>query len=362
MNDKNKFNDFDEVFIEKKYKDSNEVAFILGKLKNGIKIHIIKDPVSLIKETFSSDAPVDKAKKLLLTGLKGKVLKKCPGSLGHLCCNYYVVNLYLGCPINCSYCILQAYLKNPFITINVNILEIFEELDKILSKNKNKHFRIGTGELGDSLVYDPITGFSEKFIDFFSNYKNATFEFKTKTDYIENILKHDSPGNIVVGFSVNAQQVTREEEGLASSLEERLIAAQKAVKKGYHVSFHFDPIVHISDYKKEYFEVIRMIFEYVKPHDIAWVSLGTMRYTKELKKNMKYNYPETELLSDEFIECRDEKYRYFKPVRSLIYSQIIGILKKYDKSLPVYLCMESPEVWKSSMGFLPSKKNLGSIF
>jgi spore photoproduct lyase len=273
-----------------------------------------------------------------------------------------VINLYLGCPLNCAYCILQAYLNAPYVMINVNIEEIFSALDKVLSENMDKNFRIGTGELGDSLVYDPLTGFSEKFISFFSGYKNAVFEIKTKTDFIENVLKTESPGNIVCGFSMNPQAVISREEEYASSLKERLDAVKKLAARGYKLAFHFDPIVNIRNWKEEYFDVIKMIFTDVRTEDIAWISLGTMRYTRELKKAMEYNYPDSGLLLDEFAECRDEKFRYFKGIRAPIYKNIFDFIKSFDKNLSVYLCMESPELWKSTAGFLPDKNVLKNIF
>jgi spore photoproduct lyase len=41
-------------------------------------------------------------KKLFLTRHKGEFLKKCPGSEGQVCCNYFVINFASNCPMDCT--------------------------------------------------------------------------------------------------------------------------------------------------------------------------------------------------------------------------------------------------------------------
>lgn len=357
-----KFYNFKKIYIEKKYRDNNNVKKILDKIDGMPPVEYVNDLFSLVKSMPVVNNPAEKSGILFLGGIRGDILKRCPGSLGHICCNYYVINLYIGCPLNCTYCILQEYLNQPFTIINVDIEKIFDTLDNIFKKNK-KFYRIGTGELGDSLVYDPLTEFSKNFIRFFSNYQGNIFEFKTKTVFIDNIMQVDSPGNIVIGFSLNPEIVIKSHEGFSSSLIERLDAAKKLVKKGYKISLHFDPIINIADFDIKYFDLIKIIFNYISGKDIAWVSLGTFRYLPGLKKMIEYNYPGTDILYDEFVLCSDKKYRYLKPVRLNLYKKIIKFLHSYDKDMLIYLCMESPEIWKKTLGYLPFKEEkLNLIF
>ena len=51
-------------------------------------------------------------KETVLTRHKGEFLKKCPGSDGQVCCNYFVINFASNCPMDCSYCYLQEYLAD----------------------------------------------------------------------------------------------------------------------------------------------------------------------------------------------------------------------------------------------------------
>jgi spore photoproduct lyase len=81
---------------------------------------------------------------------------------------------------------------------------------------------------------------------------------------------------------------------------------------------------------------------------VAWISLGTFRYPPGLKQHIG----SPELLAAELVPCRDGKYRYLQPVRSRLYRGLVEELARQVES-PVYLCMESPAVWRSVFGRLP---------
>jgi spore photoproduct lyase len=354
---KNKFFSFKNIYIERKYKNNIYVKRILSNIMNNPEISYFDNLSDLIRKMPPVYDPQERSSNLALCGIRGEILRKCPGSHGHICCNYYVVNLYVGCPIGCTYCILQSYLNQPFTIINVDIENILDNIRKITTSNKDKIYRIGTGELGDSLVYDPITGFSADFIDFFSNMKNCIFEFKTKTDYIDNLLKYDSLKNITAGFSVNPQIIINSEENFSFTLDQRIIAMKKLSDKKYKIALHFDPIMNIKDFDFHYKTAIDSIFSVISPENIAWISLGTFRYTPDLKIMMEYNYPRSKLLYDEFLENHDGKFRYFKPIRIGLYNKIISYLKEKSDEMLLYLCMESPNIWDNTLKTSPLNEN-----
>ena len=83
-------------------------------------------------------------KTLFFTENKGTFLKKCPGSRGVVCCNYYTINSVTGCPFDCSYCILQHYINNnPFISVFLNRDKVIGEMEEFLKTNN--YLRVGTG-------------------------------------------------------------------------------------------------------------------------------------------------------------------------------------------------------------------------
>jgi spore photoproduct lyase len=351
---KTSFSTFETVFIEKGVKEHSKTASILGRIESDPEIV----EVSSIGDIISSADPVyhprERCKTLYLGSLKGEIVQACPGSMGHLCCNYSVINQVIGCPLDCSYCILQAYLNQPSVVINVDIENSLEAIREAAAATEG-YLRIGTGELGDSLVYDHLTGFAGLIIDAVTKLPNCIFEFKTKTVSIDGILAKPASNNIVVGFSLNPEKTGMLEEGLAAPVSERIAAAGELVKAGYPVSFHFDPMVYSDDFEERYSSVINDLFDAVAPEHIAWISLGTFRYTRDLKLMMEYNYPDSKLLWQEFSRCHDGKFRYIYPVRKEMNMIMRRLITERSEHIPLYLCMESPRMWQDVMGTLPHK-------
>lgn len=350
---------FNDVYIDKSVYNNKYTKRIIDRLK--CDYHIVGSIKDI--EGFQRNDVFDARNKILYIGmLKGDIIKKCPGSDGHICCNYYVMNLYGGCPLGCTYCILQSYMNQTATIINTNLDEIFDYMHSLSHDYKDRFYRIGTGEMADSLYFDDLTDFSLDFIDFFNEHKNLIFEFKTKTVKIDNLLKRKVNGNIVAGFSLNADYITEIEEGDAESNEDKIRAAVRLINNGYKIAFHFDPIFNIPNFDTEYKRTIDLIFENIPPEHIVWLSLGTFRYTSELKSRIQDNYQNSKILYDEFIYNKDNKYRYFYPLRKKMYNTVIKYLKSHYENLPIYLCMESHEMWEDTLGFMPNGDNMNLLF
>jgi DNA repair photolyase len=134
---------------------------------------------------------------------KGAFVKHCPCSPGAVPCGYYNLNLQTGCPFDCSYCILQAYLEDKSRTeFYTNWADLEAELQKFMAGNKE--IRIGTGELSDSLAYENLYPTAARILELFMRFPDTIFEFKTKAVAIRTLLDvKEVPANIVVSWSLN---------------------------------------------------------------------------------------------------------------------------------------------------------------
>lgn len=301
-------------------------------------------------------------KRLYVAKHKGEFLKKCPGSDGQVCCNYFVINFASNCPMDCSYCYLQEYLAhNPALKVFANVDDLLAEADELLNKHRRYFFRIGTGEITDSLVLDPYIGFTREVVPFFAEQPNVLLELKTKSNCVEDLLTLDPKDRIVVSWSLNPQTVIDAEEHGTASLFERLQAARLCQDAGYRLGFHFDPMIEYPDWRREYEELVDQLFATVDWRRISWLSMGVLRNTPGLKRAMRERLPRTRLLAAEQVPNSDGKLRYFQPLRIEMYRNMLGWIRRIAPTVKVYLCMESRHVWEQVFGYAPScEKELGA--
>jgi spore photoproduct lyase len=293
---------------------------------------------------------------LEVVDFRGKFLKSCPGTRRYNCCGYRILHLGTNCYINCTYCILQAYLNQPNLRLFGNLEEMFGELSSALAEEPARLHRIGTGEFTDSLLLDPFTGMSRTIVPFFAKASNAVLELKTKTDFIGNLRGLEHGGHTIVAWSLNPEEIQKREEPLSATISERLEAARVCAGEGYYLAFHFDPIIDYPRWKSGYGETLDRLFDTVDPARIVWISLGALRFMPELKAIIKKRHPSSRIVYGEFIRGLDSKSRYFRDIRAEFYSFIVDKIRKVDPGLCVYLCMESDDVWRDSFGFSPEQR------
>ena len=294
---------------------------------------------------------------LLLSRNRGDFLKDCPATREYRCCDYRVLNVGTGCPMDCVYCILQAYLNSPNQTFYVNTKDLTAEVARKLAAPGAGFQRIGTGEFTDSMALDRITRLSDILVPFFARQQNAVLELKTKSGYVDNLRDLDHNGRVVISWSLNSDRMVQSQEIRAASIEQRLEAAKKCSDWGYHLAFHFDPIISYRGWEEGYLKTIRQLFGSVAAASIRWISLGGFRYLPGLKKIGTERFPHSQIFHHEFIEGLDGKQRYFRPHRVQMYKKIYSELQKYaHPETCIYFCMESDEIWQEVMGFTPEQR------
>jgi len=294
---------------------------------------------------------------LFLTSHKGQFFKPCPATREYRCCDYHVLNTGMNCPIDCVYCILQAYLNNPWLSFYVNVEALLVETAAVLRQNPNTFYRIGTGEFTDSLAIDRLTRLSTILVPFMAKQRNGMLELKTKSAVIDNLEHLEHGGRTMISWSLNSSRVLEREELRAATLGERLEAAAQCARWGYRLGFHFDPIIEEEGWQQGYAETIDELYRVVPRESIVWISLGALRYLPKLKDIGMRRFPGSKIYYQEFIEGLDGKSRYFRDNRVKLYSFIYERLKRYaSESTCIYFCMESDEIWRESMGYIPAER------
>ncbi len=278
--------------------------------------------------------------------VKRPLVRPCPGAKNHFCCNYVVVSHILNCPYNCSYCYLHTFFGKDEIVVFKDEEEVVSQV-KAYMEEAGEHLRIGTGEFSDSLALPDAVSLGKRLVKVFSAQNEHLLELKTKSVNINEFLSLEHSGKTVMAWSVNPEKIVQSEELGTPSLAERIKAAKKCVKAGYPVAFHFDPILFYSGWDKDYKKVVDLIFSGIDPKDVAWISLGALRYQPKLKDIIEERFSHSRITFGELNVGEDGKMRYCKPIRIEIFKEMHDFIHSYSRDVYVYLCMESTDVWQA---------------
>ncbi|MBW6458140.1 MAG: DNA photolyase, partial [FCB group bacterium] len=279
---------------------------------------------------------------IFITKARGEHFKVCPGTPApYLCCYYWTLHSATNCPYDCSYCILQYYLNNPLLTVFANQDDLMDQIRRRIAQEPRRLFRVGTGELADSLALDDIAQIAPELIRFTAGQTNMLLELKTKSDKVGHLLKIPHRGRTVISWSLNPVERIARHELYAADLPARMRAVRKVQDAGYMTGFHFDPMLLYPGWEEGYEQLVKTLFEHADAGRIAWISIGSLRFPPEMAEKIRKKFPATDLLDNEMIRGRDNKMRYFKPLRVKMYKHLYACLRKYGgDDLFIYFCME----------------------
>jgi spore photoproduct lyase len=291
----------------------------------------------------------------------GAFLKPCPCTPGAVRCGYSVLTLGFQCPYACSYCFLRFYAPDEPLALYANLEAAEEEFLRVTAASAGP-LRVGTGEFTDSLALDPWTRHSVWLRRLAALRPHVLLELKTKSDRVDLLLEGSAGANVVVAWSLNPPARIASDEPETATLEARLAAASRVLASGYPVAFHFDPIVldGEGEWRREYAEVARRLFEAVAPRRIAWISLGTLRFPPRFLERWGARLMGRAAFFAEFVPGEDGKLRYFRALRAEAYRFLASELRRLGgDGLSIYLCMEPDWMWSGSLGWAPSDAALG---
>lgn len=345
---------FERILLDKAVADDERARSILLRL-GGVPVETVDGTSHVLRIAQSLKDPLGQGKRLLfLSSHKGRMVGICPGTSGHICCGYRILDLMSNCPMDCSYCVLQSYLNNPVVTVFTNLSDLIDELEMETNRPHSSVFRVGPGELSDSLALDELTRFSEELIAWFADHRDTVLELKTKHSRVDHLLNFRHNGRTVVSWSLNPQAIIEAEEHDTPSLIERLKGARMCQDAGYPIGLHFDPLIFDDYWEKKYQEMVNRIFQFLDSKGVIWISMGSLRFPPSLKRVIEDRFPESRILLGELFPGKDGKLRYLEPIRVGMFQKMISWIRDIDSTLFVYLCMETHPVWKAVFGWSPN--------
>jgi spore photoproduct lyase len=336
---------FEVIYIEKHLIQHPSVLDILKKYPHSeIKeINKIEDVFGRVKKPYLQKRT---NLNLFLGDKLGKLVKEAPAAYGlsgepH----YYFVHAY-NCIYECNYCYLQGYFHSPDIVLYLNHEEIGAEIEKLALdfrlKHPDKKIWFHAGEYSDSLALTSLSGELSHYFALFKNLPNSLLELRTKSVNIRELIKETPLENVITSFSLSPAHRVKMNDLKTPPLKHRLDAIRELTEKGFPIGIHFDPIIYDDIFLETYEELCDQLLQAISPDKIRYLSLGVVRFTKEVFQKVQKNYPDSDLLAQEFVRSFDNKIRYNRPMRLWMMQKIKDMLVIRGVAVErIYLCMES---------------------
>jgi spore photoproduct lyase len=348
--------ELDALVVEEASRGCALADRLVGALGASVPVFYVSDARGATRPMLVADPLGAGKRRLVVKQRRAPFLMACPaGSAKFACCGYLVLILASNCPMDCSYCFLQEHVaNNPAFQIYSNFCDSFEEMDRLAHSAPGRHFRVGTGELADSLALDSVTKLSVDLIEFVREREHLTLEFKTKTDEIGNLLELDPRGRAMVSWTLSPDPVWKSSEHGTASPSARIAAARAVLDGGYRVGFHFDPMIAYEGAERDYPLLVEQLLSTIPARQISFLSMGTLRMTPELRSVARRRFPDDPMLLGEEVLGADGRLRAFGALRIRLYRALQERFARAGAPIPVYLCMESRAIHGRVFGGAPA--------
>ncbi len=260
-----------------------------------------------------------------------------------VCTSAWELHSIYGCPFRCAYCYFGT-----FMNIAVNIEDQIGMLDR-WTKLNNFQTVYKWDNATDINCFEPEYNATELFVDYFRDCTHKYFlHYTGKSDNVDFMLDLNHGGKTIIQWSMGADTQSRLIEVGTAPMARRIDAARKCQQAGYIVRYRFSPIIPVKNWQEEYAELVRQIFEQTQPDVISLCFIGWM----DLDVLTGCVDPELldpwalELAHEHRTEMDGKKYRPFPhKVRETVDRFIIDEIRKYSRTTPISLCLESEEMW-----------------
>ena len=332
----------DRLYVERAAEGRPATAHILSKLKprETILIDDYQDYFSRRKTAYLEK----RNKRNVFIALKrGAMVKAAPPAYGYGTrdLHYYYVHAY-NCVYECEYCYLQGYFNSPDLVFFVNHDDALREMQQIADQNRDtRRVWFHAGEFSDSLALSHISGELPYYWKFFEQNPDTWLELRTKSVNLSVLRSLPPLRNAVVSFSLATEPQAAVYDRETPSVKQRLSAMRRLRDMGFRLGIHFDPIIYADNFSENMQLIAAQIRATVGYEAVAYVSVGAVRFAKDVYREARQNYPDSQIFARHFIQGADTKMRYIRPLRLQLIETAQAALKKHGcPEEKIYICME----------------------
>jgi len=285
----------------------------------------------------------------LVLGAMGR-LEKPSCERGIVCPGYRSLSLTASCWYRCAYCYLAGTIAStvsPAVKIFVNVEDALAAIERRLRRARDGAAWY-IGKLQDALALDPLTAYSRILVPFFAAHDRARLVLLTKAAAIENLLDLDHRGHTTIAWSLNPDPVASLYEPDAPPPAVRIRAAARIRTAGYPVRFQIMPIVPIPGWRDAYADLIARALDAAPPERVTLGGVCSFSTARGLlRSQVPADSPIRRALEAGEVGP-DGRLRYRRETRIELYRELIAIIRDRDRSVPIGLCLEEEEVWRSA--------------
>jgi spore photoproduct lyase len=259
-----------------------------------------------------------------------------------VCPHFLELKWATGCPFDCSWCYLKGTLRflpekaKPRIK---DFAKIESHVRAFLALPNHPKEILNTGELADSLMSENSgRPFSKFIISLFQAQRKHKVLFLTKSTNIKSLLEIGPNEQVIVSFTLNADEVARKWEKGAPRVAARIEAARKIQQAGYETRIRIDPLIPAPSWETYYIKLVDQIFENLVPERIT---LGSLR---GLQSTINGSSDKT------WLKYLSESSNWGKKVeftvRYRMYRVLLDYLAEEYNYSRVALCKETKAMWQ----------------
>ena len=153
----------------------------------------------------------------------------------------------------------------------------------------------------DSLALENVTGFAKHILGLFRKYPDIDLEFRTKSLQKAPFISSKFMENIILAYSLMPEAMSSALDNKTPTIAKRIDIMTALAAKGWKIGLRFDPLIHGKNWKKLYQELFETVFVSVPLKSIHSVSFGSLRFPKQMFKNITKLYPEENYFQDLYL-------------------------------------------------------------
>jgi spore photoproduct lyase len=286
----------DTIYIEKAVARHPRTQGILRRFPGAARIDC--DRFGEVFNPKAQNFRIQKARPALILAEKhGERVLSAPPGYGVGDDHHYYFSHMLNCLYDCRYCFLQGMYRSAHYVLFVNYEDFERDMDRLLERHPGRTVWFFSGYDCDSLALEPVSGFAEHFLQWFSKRPAACLELRTKSTQIRRLLNVPPLDNAVVAFSFTPDPVAQALEHRAPTVEKRLDAMVRLQEHGWRLGLRFDPLIHREDYRAQYRALFRQVFSHLDADRLHSVSVGSFRLPQPFFRNIEHLYPDEPLFA-----------------------------------------------------------------